>query len=779
MTVRSALPMVLGLAVAALGAVTIAVIGADGPHPVTLGTAIGFVALGLALAAESRGFRAVALALALLVLLGAAATFWRHEHPAPRPAGGSATTPAAATATSAWPQTSTAIAGALAASALLVAGASPAAAAILGIGVLALGVLGLTGRILELHSTFVGSMPWVTALGCALIGLGLVFRVGSDADAGTDLAARYTPYAAGATCFVATVLFWQSLVAHQRSELQRVVEMTAVGSLAELGAFTTSVTRALTHIAEEWNAAGRLPAAQWRYQCRLVLERLGGPRTVEWIDDALDVVYVVTPARTTAGSTSAAPNEPAPTVDDGARNALIAARAARTATATPTFAVEPDREVFRLAVPLLRRGEPDGFVSALFQVDEMLDDLLAMRIHDYVITVFEGDRQIYGPLAHVAPPCSWCRPYTLDLPGGRSWEVRVQPSAELRETIETAFPQMILVSGILISLLLTAMLQLIARERRAARDLARANRALHDEVVSRRTAEDEIRTLATELEQRVRDRTRELATSNTALRNENALRQRTQATLESANQNLRHFASFVSHELRQPLAAMALWYDLLETNREVGLNDKGRGYLKQLRAAIDRMTGFLEAQLRLARVTYTQPTLEEDVDVATLVREVVGDGTLGLAAAGTTVEIGELPTVHADTAQLRQLFRNLLENAVKYRRPDAPLLIRIDGKIATRDRARYCEIRVSDNGQGFAERDAEKIFDLFEQLPGRKSAGTGSGVGLAICRRIVEHHGGTIRAEGTPGSGATFIIDLPLERCEGRDPDQELEVIQT
>jgi signal transduction histidine kinase len=184
------------------------------------------------------------------------------------------------------------------------------------------------------------------------------------------------------------------------------------------------------------------------------------------------------------------------------------------------------------------------------------------------------------------------------------------------------------------------------------------------------------------------------------------------------------------------------------------LNERGRGYLKQLRAAIDRMTGFLEAQLRLARVTYTQPTLEEDVDVATLIREVVGDGTLGLHGAGAAVEVGDLPTVHADSAQLRQLFRNLLENAVKYRRPDVALRVRIEGTIASREGTRYCEVRFSDNGQGFAEHDAEKIFDLFEQLPGRRSAGSGS------------------------GAGATFIIDLPIERCESRDTDSGLDVIE-
>jgi signal transduction histidine kinase len=291
----------------------------------------------------------------------------------------------------------------------------------------------------------------------------------------------------------------------------------------------------------------------------------------------------------------------------------------------------------------------------------------------------------------------------------------------------------------------------------------RANRSLHDEVASRRTAEQEIRTLASELEQRVRDRTAELGNLNNALRIENALRQRMQATLESANSNLRQFATFVTHELRQPLAAMALWVELLESNPDVGLNNLGRGYLKHVRAAIDRMTGFLEAQLRLARATYTLPTLEADVDIAALLREVVGDGTLALHSAGATVTIIDMPSIHADSGQLRQLFRNLLENAVKYQRPGVPLIIRIDGSIVRRDHRRHCEMRISDNGQGFAEPDAEKIFDLFEQLTDRKSAGAGSGVGLAICRRIVEHHGGTIRAEGRPGVGATFIIELSLE----------------
>ena len=742
---RSVLP--LG---AALGVVTVgfaaALVPRESSWHVPAPAALGFVLAGGALGARTLGRRRTATTLAYAVAAGGAIELAREM------------------LTGDMTAASTALALVLACLAMLVRRRSPATAWSLAVGVLALAVVGFGGQALELDATFVGTMPVSAALACVLLAAGLTWRRVPPAATHGALTARYTPYAAGLTCLLATLLFWQSLVAHQRLEIQRMVEVTAVGSLAEVGAFVTSVSRSLERLAAEWNAKGRLPATSWRYQSRLILERLAGPRAVEWIDPAFDVVYVVVPARTSPSAP--ATKTPVPPVDAATRQALAAARAGLRTVATPTFATDGPTPGWRLAAPLVRDGEPDGFVSTLFDTDEMFDDLLASRAHDYVITVYDGDRQIYGPRsAGALPPCHWCRAYTLDLPGGRSWQLWVRPAPELLATVETSFPEMILIAGALISLLLTAMLRFLERARRTARELVHANRSLREEVASRRTAEQEIRTLATELEQRVRERTAELAASNTALRAENALRQRAQSTLEAANDNLRQFASFVSHELRQPLAAMALWAELLESSPEVALNERGRGHVKQLRGALDRMSSFLEAQLRLARATYTPPTFEEDVDVATLVREVAADGGLALQLAGATVEVGTVPTVRADSGQLRQLFRNLIENAAKYRRPGVPLAIRVEGAVISRNGDRVCEIRFGDNGQGFAAEDAEKIFDLFQQLPGRKAAG--SGVGLAICRRIVEHHGGTIRAEGRPGAGATFVIDLPLHRCEG------------
>ncbi len=744
---RSVLPLGAALGVVALG-LTAALVAPESAWHAPAFASLGFVLVGAALVARTLRRRRAVVVLASVVTAIGAVELGREL------------------LTGGLTAASTALALVLACLSLLAARRSPATAWSLAVAVLALAVIGFGGQALELDATFVGTMPVSAALACVLIAAGLAWRRVPPAATHGQLAARYTPYAAGATCLLATLLFWQSLVAHQRLEIQRMVEVTAVGSLAEVGAFVTSVSRSLERLAQEWNAKGRLPAASWRYQSRLILERLAGPRAVEWIGPSFDVVYVVVPERTSPGAPVT--KTPVPSIDEETRRTLAAARGSWRAVGTPTFAANGTASGWRLAVPLVRDGDPDGFVSALFDTDEMFDDLLASRVHDYVITVYDGARQIYGPrAADAVPPCHWCRAYTLDLPGGRSWQLWVRPAPELLATVETSFPEMILVAGVLISVLLTAMLRFLERARRTARELVHANRSLREEVASRRTAEQEIRNLATELEQRVRERTGELAASNTALRTENALRQRAQATLEAANDNLRQFASFVSHELRQPLATMALWSELLENSADVALNERGRGHVKQLRSAIERMSSFLEAQLRLARATYTPPTFEEDVDIATLVREVAGDGGLALQLAGARVEVGPLPMVRADSGQLRQLFRNLIENAAKYRRPGVPLVIHVEGSVASRNGDRHCEIRFSDNGQGFAAEDAEKIFDLFQQLPGRKAAG--SGVGLAICRRIVEHHGGRIRAEGQPGAGATFVIELPLHRCEGHD----------
>jgi light-regulated signal transduction histidine kinase (bacteriophytochrome) len=160
-------------------------------------------------------------------------------------------------------------------------------------------------------------------------------------------------------------------------------------------------------------------------------------------------------------------------------------------------------------------------------------------------------------------------------------------------------------------------------------------------------------------------------------------------------------------------------------------------------------------------LTYSQVTVRSQpfvaTDLAGTAREVVADLEMVIADAAGRVEIGELPVIDADPIQMRQLLQNLVANALKYRHADRAPVVRISSSSPD---AAHCAIAVEDNGIGFNPEYTERIFKMFERLHGRARY-DGSGIGLAICRRIAERHGGTITATSSPGEGATFTVTLP------------------
>jgi signal transduction histidine kinase len=153
---------------------------------------------------------------------------------------------------------------------------------------------------------------------------------------------------------------------------------------------------------------------------------------------------------------------------------------------------------------------------------------------------------------------------------------------------------------------------------------------------------------------------------------------------------------------------------------------------------------------------------------------------LRLNQTAATVHVGNLPKVDADPTQMRQLFQNLLVNAVKFHRPGVPPVVEVEGEVFDQvvdgsDSSKsisMCRLTVRDNGIGFDEKYRERIFDVFQRLHGRNEY-EGTGVGLAICRKIVERHGGTITAVGKEGQGATFIVVLPLSQNHTREVSNE------
>ena len=227
------------------------------------------------------------------------------------------------------------------------------------------------------------------------------------------------------------------------------------------------------------------------------------------------------------------------------------------------------------------------------------------------------------------------------------------------------------------------------------------------------------------------------------------------AELERSNRELEQFTTVVSHDLHAPLRAVGTYCELLEREYRDTLDSKAEEYLYFAKQSVERMHALIEDLRSLARVTTRGKPLKP-VDCQEVVDAALTNLTAEIDQTGATVTHDVLPTVLADATQLLQLFQNLIGNAIKYckeRRPEIHIS-------AEWDESGHWVIGVRDNGIGIAPKDHERIFEIFQRLHAAEEEYAGTGVGLAICKRIVERHGGRIWVESEPGAGSMFRFTL-------------------
>ena len=230
--------------------------------------------------------------------------------------------------------------------------------------------------------------------------------------------------------------------------------------------------------------------------------------------------------------------------------------------------------------------------------------------------------------------------------------------------------------------------------------------------------------------------------------------------LEQSNRELEDFAYVASHDLQEPLRKIQAFGDLLRSKYAPELSDQGRDYIERMQSAAKRMQILINDLLSFSRVTTkAQPFVR--VDLGQIAAEVVKDLEVRTHDSGGRIDVGPMPAIDADPLQMRQLLQNLAGNALKFHRPGVAPVVDVRGEVQNG----LCRITVSDNGIGFEEKYAERIFTVFERLHARSDY-EGTGIGLAICRKIAERHGGEIRAHGKPGEGATFVVTLPVTQSE-------------
>jgi PAS domain S-box-containing protein len=262
------------------------------------------------------------------------------------------------------------------------------------------------------------------------------------------------------------------------------------------------------------------------------------------------------------------------------------------------------------------------------------------------------------------------------------------------------------------------------------------------DVTERRKAHEQIRELNAKLEQRVAERTAELMASNEALR--------------KSNDDLNQFAYAASHDLQEPLRLVSLYSQMLQRKYTGSLDDQAHQYINFLINGTQRMELLLKNLLAYSQVGTPGEGPAGPVACSDVLRQVLLNLKASIDLNGAVVTWNDLPTVHAHEVRLVQLFQNLIGNAIKYRRTEPPRV-----HVAAEYDESAWRFSVRDNGIGIKSQYAQQIFGLFKRLHG--GANPGSGIGLAICQRIVESYGGRIGVESVPDEGSVFFFILPEE----------------
>lgn len=309
----------------------------------------------------------------------------------------------------------------------------------------------------------------------------------------------------------------------------------------------------------------------------------------------------------------------------------------------------------------------------------------------------------------------------------------------------------------------------IADQAAIAIENARLFRAASTELQERIRAESQLRELNETLEVRVQERTAELEKINQQLKAEVIDRRRAERALErsnraltQSNRELQDFAYAASHDLQEPLRKIGSFADLLMADYGNLLDDGARDYVERMQSAAMRMSRLIQDLLTFSRVqTRGQPF--ERISLNAVVSEVLEDLQIAINESGGRVEVGDLPTVDADPTQMHQLFQNLISNAIKFRHDNVAPQVSIRSETYEGRDGAECRVEVHDNGIGFEAKYLDRIFSPFQRLHGNNDY-PGTGIGLAICRRIVERHHGGITAESKPDRGTTFVVTLPIEQ---------------
>jgi signal transduction histidine kinase len=286
------------------------------------------------------------------------------------------------------------------------------------------------------------------------------------------------------------------------------------------------------------------------------------------------------------------------------------------------------------------------------------------------------------------------------------------------------------------------------------RELKETQAALSEEIEIRKEAEKALHDVNQGLEEKVKERTRELLQAN--------------KELEISNSELQQYASLASHDLQEPLRKIITFSHIIDERYLVTLPDAKKHMHKVIDSA-ERMRNLINDLLNYSKLSTTVQFSETKLNI--ILKEAISDLELAIQEKHAILEVEDLPTLEIIPGQMRQVFQNILSNALKFSKKDQPPRIRIWGEwlndlytpSASNNAGNFYRLFIEDNGIGFNEMYLDKIFTIFQRLHGKQEY-EGTGIGLAIVKKIIEKHDGLLQAKSKEGEGTTFIITLPAKQ---------------
>lgn len=632
-------------------------------------------------------------------------------------------------------------------------------------------VLYVTGVMTAYGWGRVVNMALPAAAGFAVFGVGILTVAWRASRAALFAVSPWLPVVVGVAVVTATLLLCQALLVQEHEHIERTIKAVAANIRSEITARMDMRILALVRMAQRWEYGGAPPQAQWETEATLTLHHFPVYHGVAWVDPEFQVRWLV--SRDTAQTVETLRIALLPYV----QQMREAAQQPGSVTVLPAINFMQQGGVIVL-VPLQLGQDFAGFMVGIFALQELLDDVLRTVAPGYAVAIFDDREEVYRHGVAGGPDeAEWGQETTID-PYGITWRARVWALPQELATKQSVLPKVTLGVGLAMAVLVAWMVALAQAARRRARETTGAYVVLSGEMAGRQRAEEALRKAHAELELRVQERTAELAQTNAELQRENLQRRRAEDALARqarelarSNRELEHFAHVASHDLQEPLRKILAFGDRFKLKSSHDLSEQGRDYLERMQSAATRMQTLINDLLTFSQVT-TKPRPFVSVDLSAVAHTIVTDLEVRLQEVGGTVQIESLPTIDADPGQMGQLLQNLIGNALKFHRDGQPPVVKVWGALLNdpeytarngKSSPQQCRISVEDNGIGFDEKYLPQIFQPFQRLFGRGEY-EGTGMGLSICQKIVERHGGDITARSTPGQGTTFIVTLPVQQ---------------